>query len=584
MSHQITKHPDLVKKENQVKDLQKQLKKKKSTLKSLKTRLQNMQRDIEEISRKVQSQMMGHMEKLDELRQEIAELARKLKKSKGISKDDKAALEGMAEDLSGDDLFGEGYESYKEHKERLETGDFDFDEEQRAKMRDMFQQFQVKPPEEEQRSIRKVFLKLSQKFHPDRAKNKKEEAQFHEMMQDINQAYQQNDIHTLLEMERLYLTEELDFSSQSITIDVLDQAINRLEKELKFLNNQISRTSSEIKNIRKSDMGNMLTVVNKAEKEGEGFEAMNEHNEQAITVLTQLRDGLKHSIEIDAVSPKLMEMMMGQMMGGIDDDIDLEDIMSLMNMMGGDDDDDFGFPGFYDDEYEEIENPKFPIGSSVRIKANKGHELHRKTKMKGWEGRVAQAYYDEKERPTYQVNFDSVTIHQMPNILIEASIDDMEAFDEQEFLEKELEASSPRDKETDAYGAYRKRFHHLNWSFLPKKQGERIQNILLQQPNASDEDNWTAYLNKQLTFPFEATTRGLYSMYGIPKGNVCKVFKIDLFQEDSGHIMLIQPKGSKQKLQHPLTDLAPVKASKKVNEICDDYLTWAEDALLEADW
>ena len=27
-----------------------------------------------------------------------------------------------------EDMFGEGYDSYKEHKERLETGDFDFDE------------------------------------------------------------------------------------------------------------------------------------------------------------------------------------------------------------------------------------------------------------------------------------------------------------------------------------------------------------------------------------------------------------------------------------------------------------------------
>ena len=82
MSNEITKHPDLIKKEGVIRELQKQLKKKNSTLKSLKTRLANMQQEVEDISRKVQNSVMAKMEILDKLRQEIIELAKQLKKSK----------------------------------------------------------------------------------------------------------------------------------------------------------------------------------------------------------------------------------------------------------------------------------------------------------------------------------------------------------------------------------------------------------------------------------------------------------------------------------------------------------------------
>lgn len=578
MSNKITKHPDLIRKENKVKDLQKQLKKRKTTLKSLKTRLSNTKKEIEDISRTVQSQVMEKLTIIDKLRMEIADLARQLKKSKNISREDKEALAGMAEDLASEDILGEGYEEYKAHKEKLETGDFDFDEEQRAKMRDIFQQYQVKPPEEEQRNIRKIFLKLSQKFHPDRAKTKKEEASFHSLMQQINEAYQNNDIHTLLELERMYLTEELDFDHQSITMDVLEAAIQRLEKEIKFINNQINRTSAEIKNLRQSDMGQMLTAVNKAEREGEGLDEMDKHNSHVIEVFTKLRDGLKDSIEKDAISPILLDLMMSDMGGGLGEDMDAEDLMSMMGMMADDEGDIFDiFGGGF--EEDTIENPTFPIDSSVRVSKNVKNIFYKKTNMKGWEGRVVNAYYDEEDEAVYVVEFDSITLKQMPDKLVKMAIDDLDEFEAHAFYEHQLEASQARDSEMDTFKAHKTILNRVQWQYLPKAQAERIQAVLLANLEYSDEDNWVVYLQQHLNFPFKAKTIGFFEDRGIPAGLRCEVFHLKFFDEDAGHIVIVQPQGMSQQIPHALIDLKLIKGSSKMKEVLSDYQEWADMVL-----
>lgn len=605
MNNEITKHPDLIKKEGIIRDLQKQLKKKQTTLKSLKTRLQNMQKDVEDISRKVQTMVMAKLEEIDKLRNEIAELARVLKKSKNIGREDKEALTAIAEELSEDDeMFGSGYAKYKEQKEKMETGDFDFDEEHRAKFRNIFQEFQVKPPEKEQKNIRKIYLKLSQKFHPDLAKNKKEEEDFHKMMLQINDAYQKNDIHTLLELERMHLMESFDFDSSSMTIDVLDKEIERLEREVKFLEGQINRTSAEVKNLRKSELGQMLTSINRAEKDGEGFDEMAAQQDEMIAALTQVRDGLKESVEIDGISPKITEIIFGNPGGGYDDD-SLDDLEAMMQMMNGDKEpspeemlemlskmmtqsdghagggDFFEFGDIFDmeEEYEKIEDPKFPVGSFVKVKANRKNYIDEETRMKGWEGQVIEAYYDEDGAETYKVSFDSQTINQIPDDLIQEAVLMGVEFNEEDFLEKELTATKSRDTEIERIAACRQRFHQWNWELYDEAQGQRIKKIMLTEVSLPDTANWDNYFQKHLTFPFSAKTRGVYEFGGIPGGRSCQVYGFEYLDAENGFIMSIKPRGSRQRITHPLVDLQAVKGSKKMKEALDDYHEWGGNIL-----
>lgn len=583
MSKELSKSPEMLRREAEIKSLRKRLQKKQTTLKSLKTRLRNMQKDIDDIHRKAHTHITGFMERLDKLRLEIVDLATRVKKVKGIPKEDREALSKIGSDFSSSSLFGEEFEEYQEERAKMEAGEFNFEEEQRAKMWDLFQQFQVQPEEKEQRDIRKVFLKLSNKFHPDRAKNEKEAAAFHERMQEINAAYQRNDIQALLEMEQLHLMEVVDFSAEAATIDVLQQEINRLKKSLRFIENQIGRTSREVKNLRQSDFGQMLTDVKRAERQGVGFEEMTAQYEELIRMLTLLRDGLKDSIKKGKVSPLIEEFYEQATFGGFMpnlEDMDQEDSEAVLDMlaelMGVDGEEDDLFDPFGFAEMEEVEDPKFPVGSSVVVTWPLPSPFMKKIKMKGWVGRVEFVQLDYKGRTVYDVSFDSLTMDQMPDQLIKKAVEQVEDFQTVELFEHQLEAALPRDTEEEAIASYRKHFHRFTWNYLKDdKKRLRLQKILFQYPDKPDFENWTSYLDKHLRFPFEAQTRAMFD--GYRSGLKATVTGMEGYDEEYGHIVSMKLKGKNMEEEYPLAALKSLRDSGRLYEILDDYYVWAEE-------
>ena len=605
MEKNIAKSPEMIKKEADVQSLQKQLKKRKTVLKSLKTRLLNTKTNIEDVQRDVQSNLFTKMMEMDNLRVEISKLATDFQKSDGISTEDKRALGEMANELMEEDLFGEGFSDYKEQREKMERGEFEFEENFRAKMNDAYEEFRVKPEEKEQRNIRSVFLKLSKKFHPDLARNEQEEQQFHSLMQQINEAYKGNDVQTLLELEQMYLVEELDISGRSITIDVLDEEIKRLNRDLEFIEGQIERTSAEVKNLRSSEMGQMLTSMNKAEREGEGVDRMVQELNGGIEMMTKLRDGLKDSIERNAISPILVELMnpfagtpleklnlspdmspeemMKAMMNGImKGDIDPNEIMSeiignkggggMMDMFGG------GFDIFGDDDddmfgREEVEDPTFPEGSSVRVTRAISHPELKKLKMKGWTGRVIGAFYGEEEEEIYEIEWDSQTLKKIPKkLIIDLTMND-DTFHWNQIPFKALEACEPSDTEEETTITFRTLSHQNRWKYLDAPQAKRLEKILLKFPQASDEGNWYNYLIHEMKFPFDAKKLGHLT----GETSKVKVEGIAFVSDEYGLIMNIK-KGNK-KDTYPLMDLEVTKKTSKNYVIVEDYLEWADECL-----
>lgn len=582
MSKNLSKTPEMLRREAEIVELRAALKQKQTTLKQLKTRLQNTRSEIEQVQHKFHTEVLRQMERLDDLRQQISDLAGRLLKVKWLDADEKAGLRAIATDFGSGSLFGEDFGEYREQKARMEAGEFDFEEEERARMRDLFQQFGVAPDKEEQRDIRKLFLKLSSKFHPDKANNDKEEADFHTLMQEINDAYQRNDMQALLEMERLYFVEELDFTRQSVTVDVLQKEIDRLQKELSFIENQIERTSGEIKNLRRSDLGRMLTDLNRADRMGMGMDATTDHQEQLIDLLTRLRDGMKESLALGRLSPMItdaVEEMMSDMLPEDDMEMSEETMLDfLLEMMEDEDAENFGFgDSFWDDEEEEVENPNFPIGSSVRVTQAVPSLWLRKVKMKDWEGRVEAAYYDEEGQVFYQVSFDSRTVNQMPDDLIRKAVRQGGDFQVVELAEYQLAAAEPRDTEDEAFIAYRRRMHGLLWENCPPEQAERLRTILLQEPLLSDEENWQLYLEEHLPFPFAAESR---EMLGSPAGISMKVMGFADDEDEYGPLVEVKVKGRRGKYSYPLVGLQGLAGEGETPRILDDYFTWAEEMMV----
>jgi dimeric dUTPase (all-alpha-NTP-PPase superfamily) len=573
MENKITKSPEMLAREAKVRELQGVLKKRKSVLKSLKTRLGNTQKEIEDTQRNLQTLLFDKMSKMEALRVEIAGLATKMKANKQFSKADKKALNEIASEFLDSSIFGEGFDDFQEKKRRMEEGDFDFDEDFRAKFNDVFEEFKVKPQEEELRDIRKVFIKLSRKFHPDLADNDVQAQEFHGIMQQINEAYKNNDIQTLLEMEQLYLMEEFDLMSNSLTVDVLQQEIERLGRDVDFINNQVDRTSTEIKQLRDSKMGEMLSSVKKADKEGEGLDAMEAEMQQGIELLEQIKFGFSDSIERGSISPVLIQMMnpFAELFGGemLPDDDDMGDAFGdLFSMMMEDDEDD----------YEEIEDPTFPLESAVRVKTNLSHKLDKKAKMKGWVGRVEEAFYDEKEKAIYRVSFDSLTLQSMPKSLLEKAHNKQEDFFMYDFLEHQLEVTEERDTEDEAIATHRTLRVTTEWENMVKDDNLMlIKSILLADPSEDDEENWKNYLEN--CFPFKAKAKGHFELKEHKEVMVKDIFG---WNPNVGFTVLIQEEKSKKKpYEYPLVDLLGKEGKMKM--VTELYAIWYEDIYEEED-
>lgn len=582
MSKEIAKSPEILAKEAKIKKLQTQLKKKKTSLKGLKTRLKNTKNSITEIQRSTSGNIMSRMAQMEKLRQEILELVKQMKHLKGLSRGDKAALKDMEQQFSSGDMFGENFKTYKDQMEEMESEDFEahFDENERARMRDIFETFAVKPNKEEQKDIRKIFISLSQKFHPDKATTKADEAEYHQMMQQINEAYKAGDIQTLLELEQLFLTENVDLSKvQSWTVDVLDQEIERLERDIRFIESQVARNSLELKQLRASDLGQMLTDMKRADKHGVGMEAALEELDESIDRLTKMRDAFSESIKLGNISPmnelmmaetanqptqeEMLEML-GDMMSG---KMDPNDLAKMFGDMDDRDDDLFGFDEDYD---EEIENAKFKEGMSVKIGKNVIDE-DSEMNLSGLIGRVEDIYSYDGEI-VYEVELDSLSINKLPADFIEEMVGLEEDFQNFELTESQLKKCKARDSKANAKGAYRKKLHQYLWNYLDEPTQKRLQTILFQKPDFLDWENWQLFLYKKLKFPIAAKSRG---MMDFRRGEKLKITGLAGFNEEVG--LIVDVKYRNQLGNYPLFDLVPTSKNAQLKQIFEDYFLWAKE-------
>lgn len=579
MNHQLSKSEESLQKEAEIQQLQTEISKKNSSLKRLQTRLQNTQQKIENIQRKVNVQLFSKLDHIQELREEIIKLAEQLKEAKGIKADELHALDVMIDDLIDGEMFGEMFHYYQEQKEKYGPAYLQDKEEERAKMQQLFAQFQVQPDESEQRDIRKLFLGLSKIFHPDRAKDKKEKVTFHNIMLQINEAYQNNDVYTLLELDNTHNQKSLDLETHSATINSLQLHIDRLQRELTFIENQIERTSHEIKNLRASELGQMESGFKKAERRGEGFDEVIAGFEEMVTLFSKMRDGLKDSIKRGELSPLIIDMLVEDAV----EEATLQEFMEMMGLEGLEDlfeeFDDFG-GGLH--HATEVDDPQYPIGSSVQIAKPVKSPYLKTVNMQGWEGRVLVAYYegDDEEKIIYEIAFDSKTMEQFPKALIERTIKRGEDFQTCAVEESLLAATKPRDTQTEAFATYRKYFHKYNWGHLPSGQQKRLQSILLQFPDESDTENWTEYFEKNLPLPFKAQTR---DMLNSEVDIQVKVTGFQLYDDDYGHIVKIVLLEKGKRTTYPLAGLKAMSEDNKTAQILDDYLAWGYDMLVGLD-
>lgn len=493
---QIDKSPETRAKENQIQQLEADLKKVRTTIKSLKTRLENNKTLLTDMQRQV-STVMGNLHaELTEHTGKIKRLAQKLIKDRRFKGEDKAFLKQICLEIL-DDVSG-GERVIQEAEEREQAFFEEMGEQEQAQNHDPFAELYVAPEKEAQKDIRKTFLKLSKQFHPDRARSKAEEQEFHRLQQQINEAYKAGDAQTLLELEMLWQDAGPASDEEAHSTDALDSQIRQLELQLSMLEQQKKRLSQELKNIRESDLGYLISDSRHLKKRGMTFEELPEIQmlKSELEPIKIMADALALTDKEGVISDTLFKFFQAQP----------EDPYDLFNLLFEEEDE--------EDEDEDDElyitnpSPAFPVGTTVKLKSTfeiiTNWETGAYQDFKGFKGTVTKALLDaETEEALYYIRLSTSSLSKIdPSYITETGPSFNVLIDiEEGFLAKTTPGRKVSEAEEQAIYETLLYLHGLK--ILPKAQHERLLSILL-PPTGSVEERWLDYFEEYLPLPFKA--------------------------------------------------------------------------------
>ncbi len=148
----------------------------------------------------------------------------------------------------------------------------------------------------------------------------------------------------------------------------------------------------------------------------------------------------------------------------------------------------------------------FKVGDMVVVKpgvtdADMGGDIG------GWQGRVINVYADSDDAPTMDIQWDSVTLRNMPPAMIEACEEQGLDWSEMCLYASEVAPAQPRDRAKDAAPVKAELERQYFWVSLGGEQGKCIGEVVNSAPARDDISvmtTWHAYLAERLTFPFDA--------------------------------------------------------------------------------
>lgn len=180
------------------------------------------------------------------------------------------------------------------------------------------------------------------------------------------------------------------------------------------------------------------------------------------------------------------------------------------------------------------------IGDSVKVK--KGTLCTEITNLciEGWQGRVSEITEDEVDNMLVCIDWDSITLKNMPDSFIELCEEDGSEYNSMYLRPDEVELTQARDKEEeDEMAAF---------------------------------EAWWNYLAKKLNFPFDAIITGGPDKGPLQTGDKVSVKRISLVEDFYG--IIVELRRGHNKYDHPLCDMEVINTESSNYQPVNDYCTW----------
>ena len=215
---------------------------------------------------------------------------------------------------------------------------------------------------------------------------------------------------------------------------------------------------------------------------------------------------------------------------------------------------------------------KYRIGQVVKVKDGVLCPDDPDFDLSGWQGRVIDIDEDD-EGPTVGIEWDSITLNEIPKSYIEKSEEEGVSWAEIYLSDSDIEPAKPRDSEKDVDKVREKLESLFSWLHLGD-EGKRIQAVVNSGESNDDFEvmkSWGKHLEKTLQFPFEAIVK--YRARGpLNEKDRLKVFKIEIVDDSYG--VIVGCRKESKRYDFPLVDLDPVNKKKPNAQHIHDYCTW----------
>jgi len=257
-------------------------------IKRKRTEFTNLVEQMQEISRQMFQQCAPIVQQIMERDREIHQLFAEVFKKRKMGKQSKKKVQRIYESLQGDGIISPQGEADEDEEERNSFAD-NFSEADS----DREQQQSPKPtgdPPANQRKIRETFLRLASHFHPDKVTDSETQSRYTEIMQEVNQAYQEGDFAKLLEIERKQHEKEA-ISVGNDEESSTEKRRLQLIRENELLKEQYEEIKEELRYLRRTPEGQAVSDYRRATKEGfDPIADVVEEAESQLEAITTIRD------------------------------------------------------------------------------------------------------------------------------------------------------------------------------------------------------------------------------------------------------------------------------------------------------
>jgi hypothetical protein len=265
-------------------------------LKQIKKKRTELDKFIEQM-RTVATEVFGranpNFQKIATLNEEIHAIFNEILKNKKLNQKNKKKVEEIYSSLQYAEIISPRPFDTEDIEIDEDADEEDFNESKQSRHQYYYQSdSEVESPSasrsESSKKIRHIFLRLAEVFHPDKASDSETQERNTEIMKEINRAYQEGDLARLLEIEQQYqIGEEIDSNSE----DDLSRKCVRIEQQNEVLKKQFESIKRELREVKKTPQGGMVTDFRKFRKQGvDPLDTITEQLESQINIISQIRD------------------------------------------------------------------------------------------------------------------------------------------------------------------------------------------------------------------------------------------------------------------------------------------------------